>query len=417
MESSANKRHQELLALLEKHDSEHSGSVTGSLKNDSSSSSLISLLPPQPKIFHGRQKELEDVVHALLLSPARVAILGGGGIGKTTLAAAVLHHPDIVSQYWHRHFISCESATTSVLLISTVALHLGLEPSRQPINMVVQHLSQCGSVLLVLDNLETSWEDIQTRIDVEELLARLSSVQQLALVITMRGSVRPGRVKWSRPFLTPLKPLHPTASRQIFVDISDSPSTEQEAAFSEIVEFTGHLPLAVSLMASITASEGYSNALHRLKMENTLLLSEGYKKESNLDMSIVLSLTSPRITSSPGAQELLSLLSILPDGLAEVECTAQNVPIPQILQCKSVLLRTSLAYIDSDRRLKALSPIREYIRREYPPHKSLVDPLGTYWQDLLSLWDSHQQVPGTDMAHLLGENIGNIDSLIRYQLQ
>ncbi|KAJ6596232.1 hypothetical protein DFH09DRAFT_129101 [Mycena vulgaris] len=418
MELSAKQRHQQLLSLLEaQHDSERS-IIKGNFENHHSSSSLTSLLPPPPQIFHGRQEELKEVVHTLQTSPACVAILGSGGIGKTALATAILHHPDIASRYEHRYFVSCEAANTSNLLISAVGLHMGLEPSRRPIDMIIQYFSHCGPALLLLDNLETAWEDSHTRSDVEEFLSLLSGVQKLALVITMRGLERPGRVKWSRPFLAPLKPLDSTASRQIFIEVSDAPNSEQEEAdLAELMEFTGNLPLAVSLMASVTASEGYSNSLRHWKTDNTLLLSEGQKKTSNLDKSIVMSLTSPRMISSPGAQELLSVLSLLPDGLAEVECTAQNIPILHILESKSVLLRTSLAYIDSNGRLKTLSPIREYIRRENPPHKSLVDPLGKYWQDLLSLWDSHKQLPGKDTAFQLSANVGNINSLIFYQLQ
>jgi GTPase SAR1 family protein len=33
---------------------------------------------------------------------ARIAILGGGGMGKTSLARAVLHHPETVARFEHR---------------------------------------------------------------------------------------------------------------------------------------------------------------------------------------------------------------------------------------------------------------------------------------------------------------------------
>ncbi|KAJ7144357.1 hypothetical protein C8R44DRAFT_535684, partial [Mycena epipterygia] len=301
------------------------------------------------------------------VAPARIAIVGPGGIGKTTLSIAVLHHPDIESTYEHRYFIPCEAATTIGELLSIIIFHLELEPSRQPSTLIVRFPSECGPTVLVLDNLETAWEPSESRHEVEELLCLLADVGTLTLVITLRGAERPGRVKWTRPFLAPLQPLHPVASRQTFIDISDVPLPAEESDLAELLDLTGHLPLAVSLMASVTAFEGYPATLSRWKRENTSLLSDAYEKESNLDKSISLSLTSPRMQSGPGALELLKILSVQPDGLSEVELGIPDIPIDLISECKAILLRTSLAYIDSDSRLKVLSPIREYVQRMHPP--------------------------------------------------
>ncbi|KAJ7344091.1 hypothetical protein DFH08DRAFT_810618 [Mycena albidolilacea] len=50
-------------------------------------------------IFHGRDSELEDIIQILGQQSVRIAILGGGGMGKTSLAKAVLHHPDVVANF------------------------------------------------------------------------------------------------------------------------------------------------------------------------------------------------------------------------------------------------------------------------------------------------------------------------------
>jgi hypothetical protein len=165
-------------------------------------------------------------------------------------------------------------------------------------------------------------------------------------------------------------------------------------------------------MANIASVEGYSTTLARWQAENTALLSEGHDKRSNLEKSITLSLGSPRISSSPDAKNLISLLSLLPDGIRPEDILAGKVPIPNVHQCQSVLIRTSLAYVDVKGRLKALSPVREYIKRAYPPSNSLSRPLRTYFQELLEVWESKRQLSSGNLAPQLVSNLGNIHQLI-----
>ncbi|KAJ7912713.1 P-loop containing nucleoside triphosphate hydrolase protein, partial [Mycena leptocephala] len=338
------------------------------------SSGSLSLLPACPKIFHGRGSELKDLIDILLYNPARAAILGHGGMGKTTLAIAALHDPAIIEKYDLRHFISCESASTCGDLVATIGSHLGLQPSNLPSQGILRHLTQCGPCLVVLDNLETPWEPIESRGQVEDFLSLMADIPSLALLVTMRGAERPGKVKWNRPFLPPLEPLSPAASRQIFVEVADEPSSWEESALNFLLDLSDNLPLAVSLMASIASFEGYSSTSARWETENTSLISEGHDKRSNLEKSIAVSINSPRISSSPYAKHLISLLSLLPDGIRPEDIIAGKVPIPNVRKCQSVLIGTSLAYIDIKGRLKALSPVREYIKRAYPPSSSLVRP-------------------------------------------
>jgi hypothetical protein len=228
----------------------------------------------------------------------------------------------------------------------------------------------------------------------------------------MRGAERPGKVKWNRPFLPPLEPLPPSASRQIFVEVADEPRNDEESALEDLLDLSGNLPLAVSLMANIASFEGYSITLSRWETENTALLAEGHDKRSNLETSITLSISSPRLSSSPHAKNLISLLSLLPDGIKPEDIIAGKVPIPNVRQCQSVLISTSLAYLDVNGRLKALTPVREYMRHAHPPSPSLCRPLRTYFQDLLKVWRSKHDLPSGNLAPDLVSHLGNINQLI-----
>ncbi|KAJ7874473.1 hypothetical protein B0H14DRAFT_2717939 [Mycena olivaceomarginata] len=412
-------RHQEFMELLaSESQSQYSSdtvSVLRSVSQTNSSSGTFSLVPAQPHIFYGRESELEDTVACLVQTPARAVVLGAGGMGKTTLALAALHHPDVEEKYPHQYFISCDSATSSTELISIIGVYLGLEPSRQLSRIISGYFHDRGPAILVLDNLETSWEPLSTRIEVEEFLSSLADVPHLALLITMRGAERPGKVKWSRPFLPPLEPISTLASHQMFVDIAEEPRTEEKDALAELIELTGNLPLAVVLMANVASFEGYLGTLSRWKAESTALLSEGYDRRSNLEKSVIMSLTSPRIQSNPHALELLSLISILPDGISEGELKASRVPLQKISQCRSALLQTSLAFL-TDGRLKALPPIREYVRGSHPPCAALTRPLVNHFLGLLKVWESYYGLSLRDLLPPLTSNLGNIQSLLLNEL-
>jgi predicted ATPase len=143
------------------------------------------MLPSEPKIFHGRESELSHIVRLFSQETSRIAILGAGGMGKTSLARAVVHHTDIAAKYQeYRFFVACDSAATKVELAALIAAHLGLKPGKDLTQPVVQHFSSSPPSLLILDNLETLWEPAHCRQDIEEFLSLLTEVNHLALMVS-----------------------------------------------------------------------------------------------------------------------------------------------------------------------------------------------------------------------------------------
>ncbi|KAJ7481735.1 hypothetical protein FB451DRAFT_136286 [Mycena latifolia] len=232
----------------------------------------------------------------------------------------------------------------------------------------------------------------------------------------MRGAERPGKVRWTRPFLPPLSPLSENAARETFIDIADEPSPEESKYLDQILHLTGNLPLAVTLIGNLAAVEGCETVLARWKNERTALLSDGYDRLTSLETSIMISLLSPRLTSTAGAQELLSLLSILPNGISDIELLESRTPgIPEPHLCRSTLLKTALAYLDRGR-LKVLAPIREYICTTRPPSEGLVQPLRRYFRALVDVWWGFQEQPDDRIVHQLLPVLSNITAVFLHGL-
>ncbi|KAJ7741886.1 hypothetical protein B0H16DRAFT_1464333 [Mycena metata] len=433
MEEQAQVRHQEVLNIVETLSSSDSASFVyeqdlfwlickvipnhtrtlATLMDDSSTS--ISMLPVEPKIFHGRESELTDILNHFRETTPRIAILGAGGMGKTSLAQTVLHHEEIVAKYQgNRLFVACDTAASKVELAGLIGAHLGMKPGKDLTQAVLHRIAEGLSTLLVLDNLETVWEPAQSRKEVEEFLSQLTDIARLSLMskITMRGAEKPSKVKWTRPFLPPLEPLMQDAARKMFIDIAED--RHSMAEIDQVLQLTANMPLSISLLAHMVDAEDCTAILLRWQREHTSVISDGYDQRSNLELSISLSLASPRITSTPHSEELLSLLSILPDGLSDAELKQSNFAIQDILGCKRALLRTALAYNDDRKRLKALVPIREYMAKFLPPTDKMIRPLFKHFRDLLQTYgiDAGKQ-PAVLYVERLTSNYTNIPNILQ----
>ncbi|KAJ7246062.1 hypothetical protein C8J57DRAFT_1081845, partial [Mycena rebaudengoi] len=224
----------------------------------------------------------------------------------------------------------------------------------------------------------TTWEPLSSRPEVEEFLSLVTDVPHLGLMITLRGAEQPRKVKWTRPFLAPLKPLSDVAAWQTFIEVADE--GHDDASIKELLELPGNLPLA---------------ALSQWKLESTQMLSEGYDQRSSLDISIMLSYTSSQMTR--GVQELLSILSLLPDGLADADLVQAQLPLPDILACKATLIQTSLAFVGQDQHLKVLVPIREHMMNTHPPREFLKLKVWEHFHQILDLWNQFKNLNVTDI--------------------
>ena len=127
---------------------------------------------------------LFSILSLLLRGAARIALLGPGGMGKTSLAVATLHDPSIFAEYPQRHFIGFESAHTTQELLETMAVYFGIQVAASQVQTTIRnHLQSLGRCFLVLDNIEPVWDVAEAKEKLEDFLCLLTEIPDLSLLV------------------------------------------------------------------------------------------------------------------------------------------------------------------------------------------------------------------------------------------
>ena len=247
--------------------------------------------------------------------PARIAILGPGGYGKTTLANAVLTHQRVQEHFGDaRYFVACESVLSAGALLIELAKTLGLLDTAAAASWSrICSVLDTKDCIVCLDNFESLWDqDGDTRYAVEELLSRIAELRHITLLITMRGTVRPAQTQWTSPLLPPLVTLDCDAARRVWEQITNL----YDAFAEELIKAVDYVPLAVSLLAHLAQATSAELLLKEWNEKRTKFVHTSLtNKQSNLDYSIQLSIDSGRMRANPSAKDMLGVLSMLPDGI------------------------------------------------------------------------------------------------------
>jgi tetratricopeptide (TPR) repeat protein len=367
-------------------------------------------LPP-PRHCFGREDAVPQAVAAVLARPAApLAILGPPGVGKTTVAVTALHDPGVVKRYRSRRFfVRADGVRGRDALVAAIAAALGLEAGPGLEQRTWRELER-GPALLVLDNAETPWDaDPQA---VEELLAQLAAVPGLALVATVRGDERPAGPRWAEPIR--LRPLDPAPARSAFLAVAGE-RHRSDPHLDPLLEAVERLPIAIDLLAHQAESlPGLSELWQRWQSERSAVLQRagGRTRELSLEVSVELSLQSPRMTQA--GERLASLLALLPGGLAPEDVGA--VLPGEGAAAAAALRRTGLAAPDVAR-LRLLAPIREVLRRLRPPAPEDHQRLVAHFLELARLGDRVGAAGGAEAARRLETELGNLEAILAGALE
>ena len=359
--------------------------------------------PPAPIIFHGREDIVTNAAELLARPPSGcIAVLGTGGIGKTSVALAILHDPKLLPRFSDRRFfLSCEALTDADTTVVALAKLLAVLPTQDLLASVVAQLRSSLPLVLVLDNFETIWlvDDAAQRSTTEKLLSTLANIPTLSLVVTCRGIVLPvpQHVHWCNRQWATLEPISLGAAHRTFLDITMVDFSDEDDALNELIREVDAMPLAVVLLATLALDGSTpSELLDGWRRSHSALLRTGEGRQHNIEASVSLSLSVLQAgTDGVEGMQLLSICSILPDGLRPPIYDHLRSQFKHIDNARSRLRALALVSVGDDKQLKMLSPIRHFVQSQYPPlavHLSLLQ--ATY----ISIAKDFPTRPGSQFA-------------------
>jgi tetratricopeptide (TPR) repeat protein len=366
-------------------------------------------LPARPDVV-GRDGEVAALVQAwLAIPPGPVAVLGAPGIGKSTICLAALHDERVAGRFGDRRwFIRCDGVTSAGELLSALAAALGVIGDGPPGNAAerIRAALEARPAVVVLDNFETPWT--ADPLPTEELLRMIAAIPQAAVAVTSRGTGRPAGLRW-RDFAM-LSPLPLADARRLFVAVA-GPGLAADPQLDELLAGLDGVPLAVELMGC--AAQGQSDlaeVAQRWQAERTGMLARlgGARRELSVAVSVEASVTAPLMTAP--AARLLSLLGVLPDGIARDDLAAL---LPRVgLGAAAVLRQHGLAFDEGDR-LRTLAPVREHVAATHPPDPGDLDRTISHYARLAAVTGG--QVGGSGGAQAaarLRAETGNIAAML-----
>ena len=362
--------------------------------------------PPPPGDLFGQDKLIKRIV-GLADHLTSIALIGAGGIGKTSIALSLLHNSYIKRRFGDdRRFIHCNKFTPS---LSNFLIHLSRAIGAgigYPGDLAsLRHFLSSKEMIIVLDNAE-SILDPQGR-DSQEIYAvveELSWFGNICLCITSRITTVPSGCE-----VLDIPTLSMEAAHNAFYHIYQN--REQSHLVTNILKQLDFHPLSITLLATVAHHNRWK--VDRLAKEwgrqKTAILHTEHN--GSLAAMVELSLSSPMFQElGPNACEVLGVIAFFPQGVNEDYLDWLFPTISNRTDIFKTFCILSLTY-QSNGFVTMLAPLKDHLYPKYPMSSPLL--CITKEQYFCQLFvEVYPDKPGFDDARWITSEDVNVEHLL-----
>ena len=362
--------------------------------------------PPPPSVCFGRNELIGEIV-GLAENFKPIALIGAGGIGKTSIALTVLHHDRIKDRFGgHRRFIRCDEFPASrAHFLARLSKVVGAEVENPQDLIPLRPFLSSQDTFVILDNAEFILDPQGTNAEeIYALVDELCRFKTICVCITSRITTLHRHCK---------RPVIPTLSMEAACDIFYNIHGDggRSRIVEDLLQRLDFHALSITLLAT-TASHNIWN-YDRLAKEWDTNRARVLRTDHNesLAATIELSLASPTFRKlGSDARDLLGAVAFFPHGMDEknLDWFFPTISDRQNIFDKFCLL--SLTHRNNGF-ITMLAPIRDHLTPQDPGSSPLLFAIKDRYFTRLSV-DLKPGEPGFGEAQWIKSEDVNVEHLL-----